>query len=126
MTEDERAIRQVVETWLAASPRGDIATVLDLMTDDVVFMAPGREPFGKEAFAAAAEAIRDVTIEGASEILELQVMGQWSFIRSRIEVIAIQADGARFRRAGYAMTLLRKDEDGKWRLARDANLLTDG
>jgi len=28
------------------------------------------------------------------------------------------------RRAGYALTLLRKEADGRWRLARDANLLT--
>src|SRR3954454_8877201 len=47
----ETAIRTLVETWMAAAKAGDIATVLDLMTDDVIFMVPGREPFGKEAFA---------------------------------------------------------------------------
>ena len=36
---------------LAASKAGDLAPVLSLMTDDVIFMVPGREPFGKEAFA---------------------------------------------------------------------------
>ena len=50
---DETAIRKLVETWMAASKAGDIATVLDLMTEDVIFMVPGREPFGKEAFAGA-------------------------------------------------------------------------
>lgn len=38
MTEDERAIRTLVETWMTASKSGDLATVLSLMTDDVVFM----------------------------------------------------------------------------------------
>jgi uncharacterized protein (TIGR02246 family) len=123
MTEDEKAIRLVVNTWLEASKRGDIATVLGLMTDDVVFMVPGRQPFGKEAFAAAADEMRDVRIEGTSEILELQVLGQWGFIRSHIDMTAIQPDGARVRRTGYAMTLLRKEPDGSWKLARDANLL---
>ena len=52
MTEDERAIRELVATWMAASRAGDLDTVLGLMTEDVVFMVPGREPFGKEAFAA--------------------------------------------------------------------------
>jgi len=28
------------------------------------------------------------------------------------------------RRAGYTLTILRKGPDGRWRLARDANLLT--
>ena len=52
MTEDERAIRALVSTWMAASRAGDTETVLSLMADDVVFMVPGAEPFGKEAFAA--------------------------------------------------------------------------
>ncbi|TJW27221.1 MAG: DUF4440 domain-containing protein, partial [Mesorhizobium sp.] len=31
MTDDERAIRKLVETWMDASKRGDTATVLSLM-----------------------------------------------------------------------------------------------
>jgi ketosteroid isomerase-like protein len=31
--------------------------------------------------------------------------------------------GEPVRRAGYALTILPKDPDGKWLLARDANLL---
>jgi ketosteroid isomerase-like protein len=38
---------------MAASRAGDTATVLSLMADDVIFRVPGREPFGKEAFAAS-------------------------------------------------------------------------
>ena len=51
MTDDERAIRNVVDTWITASKTGDVATVLSLITDDAVFMTPGQPPFGKEAFA---------------------------------------------------------------------------
>jgi ketosteroid isomerase-like protein len=32
--------------------------------------------------------------------------------------------GAPMRRAGYTLTILRKGSDGRWRLARDANLLS--
>jgi len=71
MTGDEKAIRQVVETWSAASESGDIATVLDLMTDDVVFMVSGQEPFGKEAFAAMSKGMDGTKMEGTSEIVEL-------------------------------------------------------
>lgn len=52
MNKDEQAICDLVETWLAATKKGDLATVLSLMADEVVFMVPGQEPFGKEAFAA--------------------------------------------------------------------------
>ena len=51
MTEDERAIRNLVDTWMFATQKGDIETVLNLIADDVVFMVPGQKPFGKETFA---------------------------------------------------------------------------
>ena len=49
MTEDERAIRELIATWMRASMAGDTETVLSLMADDVVFMVAGQEPFGKQA-----------------------------------------------------------------------------
>lgn len=123
MTEDEQAIRTLVESWMVASRNGDLDTVLSLMTDDVVFMVPGRDPFSKEAFAAASQAMAGTRMEGTSEIVELQILGEWAFIRNRIEVTATPAEGASIRRSGYTLTLLRKEADGRWRLARDANLL---
>ena len=63
MTPDERAIRQVVEIWSAASKSGDVATVLSLMTDDVIFMVPGREPFGKAVLAEASKAMGGVEMD---------------------------------------------------------------
>jgi uncharacterized protein (TIGR02246 family) len=124
MTDDERAIRQVVETWMAASKSGDLQTVLTLMTEDVIFMAPGQEPFGKEAFARASESMSSVRVEGTCDVLELKVLGEWAFIRNRIDITVTPPDGAPIRRSGYTLTLLRKEADGRWRLARDANVLT--
>jgi uncharacterized protein (TIGR02246 family) len=124
MTEDERAIRQVVETWMTASRAGDHATVLSLMTDDAVFMVPGREPFGKAAFAEAAQAQGGARIDGQSEIRELQVLDGWAFLRSHIEVAMTPPGGETIHRSGYTLTIMRKGADGRWRLARDANLLT--
>ncbi|NLS16346.1 SgcJ/EcaC family oxidoreductase [Rhizobium sp. P40RR-XXII] len=124
MTEDEKAIRKVVETWIAASKAGDTATVLGLMTDDVVFMVPGREPFGKQAFSAASKGKDGVKMEGASEIVELRVLGDWAFIRNHIDITTTPPGGDAINQSGYTLTLLRKEADGEWRLARDANLLT--
>ncbi|EGD02900.1 hypothetical protein B1M_19197, partial [Burkholderia sp. TJI49] len=53
MSEDERALRELVENWFVSSRRGDLATVLDLIADDAIFMVAGRPPFDKSAFAAA-------------------------------------------------------------------------
>jgi uncharacterized protein (TIGR02246 family) len=124
MTDDERASRQVVDTWMAASKTGDLETVLSLMTDDVIFMVPGQEPFSKEAFAAASRGTGSMQIEGSSEILELRVLGDWAFIRNRIEITVTPPSGNPVRGSGHTLTLLHKEADGQWRLARDANLLT--
>jgi uncharacterized protein (TIGR02246 family) len=75
MQQDEQAIRSLVKKWLDASRAADTATVLSLMADDVVFMVPGQEPFGKAAFGANAERMKNVKIEGTSNIEELKVLG---------------------------------------------------
>lgn len=124
MTEDERAIRALVDSWIAASQDGDLSKVLSLMTEDAVFMVPGREPFGREAFAAASDAMKHVRMESRSEIEELKILGDWAYLRNYIEVAMTPPGGTAVRRSGYTLTILRKDADGKWRLARDANLLT--
>jgi uncharacterized protein (TIGR02246 family) len=122
MTDDERAIRELVSTWMSASKAGDIDTVLSLMSDDVVFMVPGREPFGKAEFAAASKGMSAVKMDGSSEIVELQVLGDWAFIRNRIRLTVTPPGSAPVNREGYTLTLLRK-QNGEWLLSRDANLL---
>jgi len=124
MTDDERAIRELIATWMKASQAGDIDTVLGLMTDDVVFMVPGREPFGKEVFAATSRGMQGMRMEGKSDILELKVLGSWAFLRNYITLTMSPPGDKPIKRAGYTLTILRKEHDGKWRLARDANLLT--
>jgi uncharacterized protein (TIGR02246 family) len=120
--DDEAAIRKLVDTWMAASKAGDTATVLDLMTDDVIFMVSGREPFGKEAFAAASNAMKKVRIAGSAEIGELKVLGDWAYMRNYLEMTITPENGAPVKRSGWTLTVLRREE-GRWRLARDANLL---
>ena len=123
MSDDERAIRDLVATWMAASQTGDLETVLGLIADDVVFMVPGREPFGKEAFAAASQSMKDIRFEGSYDIREIEVLGDWAYLRNYITVTVAPPGGEPVRRAGYTLALLRKRPDGKWVLARDANLV---
>src|ERR1044071_10338892 len=54
MQNDEQEIRNLVATWMAATKSGDVKAVLELMSDDVVFLVAGQPPMmGKSAFAAA-------------------------------------------------------------------------
>ena len=123
MTDDERAIRAVVETWFTATKAGDLAAVLELMSDDVVFMVPGRQPFGKQAFATSFQEMANSVFDGTSDIVELRVLGEWAYLRNHIELTVNLPGGEAMRRSGYTLTILRKEPDGRWRLARDANML---
>lgn len=122
--DDERAIRDLVANWMEASRRGDTATVLDLMTDDVLFLTPGREPFGKDEFRAASASMRDVQMDGHADIREIEVLGDKAWIRNQIELTITPSEGAPTRRAGYTLTIVKKCDDGRWRLFRDANLVS--
>ena len=124
MNKDEQEIRDLIDTWLAACKEGDLETVLNLMADDVVFMVPGQEPFGKEEFAAHNRNMKDLRIEGTSEIQEIEVLGDWAWLRNRLKVTFTPPTGDPMVHSGYTLTILRKNPDGKWVLARDANLLT--
>jgi uncharacterized protein (TIGR02246 family) len=53
MTSGEQAIREWLKQWLAASAAGDSGTMLNMLTDDVVFLVAGQPPFGKSEFKAA-------------------------------------------------------------------------
>lgn len=129
MTEDEHAIRQLIETWFVASRRGDLTTVLDLIADDAIFMVPGKPPFDKAAFAAASRDAHPTRasdaaprIDGRYRIDELRVLGDWAYLRNFIEIDVTPPAGEPVRRAAHTLTILRKSE-GRWRLVRDANLL---
>lgn len=125
---DDQAIRALVQEWMRATRDGDAEAVLGLMTDDAVFTVPGQEPFGREAFAAAADQ-PDMKIDGSAEVKEVKILGEtdegrWAIARVFIR-IAMTPPGAPapVRRSGYTLSLLRRGQDGKWRIARDANML---
>jgi uncharacterized protein (TIGR02246 family) len=123
MTDDERAIRTLMDTWMKASMAGDVPTVLSLMAEDVLFMVPGQKPFGKAEFTAMSEGMKNVAFQGRSDIQEIRVLGDWAYLRNDLEVTMTPPGATPVRRSGYTLSILRKEADGRWRLARDANLL---
>jgi uncharacterized protein (TIGR02246 family) len=127
MQSDEQEIRQLVATWMAATKAGDIETALSLMAEDVVFLMPGQQPMiGRSAFAAAAQSQQSqgpVQFDGRSEIQEIKVRGEWAFMWTKLTVVATPPGGAeQMTRAGHTLSILKK-QNGKWVLARDANML---
>ena len=127
MQNDEAQIRELVSTWMAATRAGDVETILGLIADDAVFLVAGRPPMRKREFADTARAQAGTgapTIDGTSEIHEIKIFGSWAFMWSTLRVIVTPANGSRsIERAGHTLTVLNK-QNGKWLLARDANLLS--
>ena len=126
MSSDEQQIRELVATWMAATKAGDVATVLSLMTDDVIFLVAGQEPFGKDHFAAAMKPQPGAPmplIDGHSEIQEIRVSGDHAYLWSKLTVAVTPPNGTTVHRAGHTLSVFRKSA-GRWQLARDANLLS--
>jgi uncharacterized protein (TIGR02246 family) len=124
MTNDEQAIREVIATWMKASAAGDTATVLSLMADDVVFLVPGRPPFGKKEFAAAQPGMARFKIDVTSNVQEVHVTGDWAYCRTSLTVVMTPLDGSPpVRRSGHTLSIFRRQADSRWVLARDANML---
>jgi uncharacterized protein (TIGR02246 family) len=121
--DDARLIRKLIEAWIAASNARDLAALMDMMTDDVVFMTPARAPFGKAEFAANVERMKGVAIDGRAEVQEIEVFGPRAYIRNQIQVELTSSGQTPRRMSGYAVSILRKEADGRWRIARDANLV---
>lgn len=125
MRTDEQAIRDLIKTWLAASEALDLDALLPLMAEDVVFMVPGKEPFGKAEFAVTMEKNKGIAMKTHSDIREIQVLGNWAFMRNYLEV-TMTPPGAKgpIHRSGYVLSVLWKNPNGQWVIARDANLLS--
>jgi uncharacterized protein (TIGR02246 family) len=123
MSADEQAIRKLIDDWMEASARGDLAKVLSMMSDDVVFMTPGREPFGKQEFAAQSAAMKDMKVEGVAKPVEIEVLGDWAWLRNHLTVTITSQGGQPAKRTGYTLTILNRKPDGRWVITRDANLL---
>ncbi|HEX6393007.1 MAG TPA: SgcJ/EcaC family oxidoreductase [Acidimicrobiales bacterium] len=123
MEDDEHMIRDLLDAWWRGTETKDIDAVLALMADDILFLTPGGEPFGKAEFADRTRS-RTFKVEGHSDIEELEIVGNWAWMRTHISVTMTPADGQPDHRAGYTLTILRKEPDGRWVVARDANLLS--
>ncbi len=68
--------------------------------------------------------MKNVRIEGISDIQEIKVIGDWAWMRTRLKVTITPPNGSPMVRSGYTLTILRKKPDGAWVIAREANLLT--
>jgi uncharacterized protein (TIGR02246 family) len=126
MEPDERAIRELHSAWIDAVNAGDLVCLLSLMADDVVFLNPGKAPFGRDGFPAGFSAAHQQScIHCISELEDVVVAGEVAYTLSRDSLsVAPRAGGEAMQLAGHRLTVYRKQPDGRWLLTRDAHTLS--
>ena len=126
MTTDEQAIRDLVARWHAATARGDVDTVLALMSEDAVFLVPGKPPMsGRGAFEKGLRSVLTThRIESTGEIKDIEISGTLAYCLTLLTVKMIPVGGGEANtRSGNTLTIFHRQMDGSWLLVRDANLL---
>ena len=124
MSNDEQAIRNLIDTWCRATEAGDVDAIAPLMADDMVFLTPGREPFGKREFLeGSGQSAGKVKISVQADVQEVRVSGDLGYCWLKLAVTVTPPGGAApAAHSGHAIGIYRR-EGGRWVLARDANLV---
>jgi uncharacterized protein (TIGR02246 family) len=123
MANDEQAIRDLVETWCRETEVGNLDGILPLMSDDVVFLTPGRAPFGKKEFADQSRQSADkAQVKVKADVQEIRVSGDLAYCWLKLAVTVTPAAGAAMEMGGHTIGIYRR-EGGRWVLSRDANLV---
>jgi uncharacterized protein (TIGR02246 family) len=122
---DRQAIEALMQRWLAAVQRKDIASLLDMITDDAVFLPPGLPPVrGKREVEALYGRFfpQFSRVEQTASMEELIVAGDWAFSWGfESFVLQAQAGGPEIRMQGKGMSVLQRQPDGSWKYARGIN-----
>jgi len=94
-----------------------------MMTDDVVFLDPGKAPMGREEFIVNfQEAHGRVRIDCRTELEEVTVVGEIAYLRGRDTLsVTPHEGGATEHMAGYRLAIFLKQPPGNWLLARVAH-----
>lgn len=126
MTPEEQAIRSLHTRWIDAVNAGDLACLLDLMTDDVVFLSPGRAPFARDGFTDGfTSGHRDFLIRCTSELENVVAASDVAYTVCRDALrVTPRTGGDTVELAGHRLTVYRRQPDGRWLLARDAHTLS--
>lgn len=126
--DEEQQVRAAHAAWIAAVNAGDLAWLLDAMTQDVVFINPGQAPFGREQFPTGFNAGHaQYALTCSSELEEVVVVGDFAWTRARDAVALVPRNGGEpFTVRGHRLTLYRRQGDGRWLLARDAHTVGTG
>jgi uncharacterized protein (TIGR02246 family) len=119
---EEESVRRALAAFTEAVNRADYEAVLEMVTDDAVFWTANYPALsGKAAIRAAYAGLAAYRVHQEFEIEELQVCGDWAFVRGYEDSTLDPKDGKGERleiRRRRAISILRRQADGTWKTAR--------
>ena len=119
---DETAVRNVMSSYESALNASNTEAVMLLYAEDGVFMAPNNQSaVGRASVRQAYDAVfKAITLKVKFTIAELVVMSpQWAFVRTNSTgTQKINATAATSHEGNQELFILKKVDDGQWRIAR--------
>lgn len=122
--DDAQQIRDLVAAWCRATAAGDLEAIKPLMDDDILFLTPGAEPFGRDTFVQHfTRNVKQMDLNVTAHVREVEVREDLAFARTWLEVRITPSSGEPMTRTGYSLAVYRRRPGGPWKLWRDANLV---
>src|SRR6476620_1650836 len=122
---DRGAIARFTAEWNAAMKAKDVVTLMNMVTEDVVFLPPAFPPIrGRQAVEAMYRSFfpqfSSIEQEAVSE--EVEVMGEWAFAWGMESIVLVpQGAGTPIHMRGKGLSILKRQADGSWKCARAIN-----
>lgn len=112
--EQRAALQELAKAWAEAAPRQDWDAILELCTDDVLFL-PQDDPIveGKEAQRAWHEDFPTVQ-EMTSELVKGEISGNTAIGQGVFSLVAEPEEGSLVNMKGKWLSGYRRQPDGRW------------
>lgn len=118
---DIRAIKKIHEIAAQAVRDGDVATYIELFTEDGIYLWPGAPAIvGRDSLRAWFEKrFSEYSTELEKTIEEIEILGDWAFERgSEVSNIRNRSTDEVQVVRGKFINIFRKQSDGSWKIAR--------
>ena len=122
--QDREGIEALQKRDIAASIAFDVNALLDLCTDDAVLLPPRHEPVvGKAAIRRFLEEKKEQhanydVLAYDEQWSEVMVIGEYAYQWGMVSFRMRPPTGSEVGSAVHAMRILKREEDGSWRVAR--------
>ena len=123
---DIAAIKQLTQEHISAMASRDVAKLLQLNSDDVVYLPPGHAPIvGKAAVKEMFEMFfaQFSTIQQSASPSEIEVWGDRAIAWGPEALKLTTESGQVIEMKGHGMSLMQRQPDGSWKFVRGINNL---